>query len=91
MQYVYGASLFGGPVVLTGVQLRADGGAALGGKLVDCEMLMSTAPAPLVAMSSQFALNRGADDFTEVVVFRKGYANWRRGGVAGAKGIITQL
>ena len=36
-------------------------------------------------------LNRGADDFTEVVVFRKGYANWRRGGVAGAKGIITQL
>ena len=34
---------------------------------------------------------RGADDFTEVVVFRKGYANWRRGGAAGAKGIITQL
>ena len=64
VQYVYGASLFGGPVVLTGVQLRADGGAALGGKLVDCEMLMSTAPAPLVAMSSQFALNRGADEAT---------------------------
>ncbi|MGC6487462.1 MAG: hypothetical protein ACON4Z_07445 [Planctomycetota bacterium] len=64
VQYVYGASLFSGPVVLTGVQLRPDGGATTGGKTVDCEMSMSTSPAPIVALSPQFALNRGADAVT---------------------------
>jgi hypothetical protein len=31
------------------------------------------------------ALNRDADDFTELTVFRRGYSNWRRGGVSGAR------
>jgi 5'-nucleotidase len=34
------------------------------------------------------SLNLEADDFTEVTVFRSGYANWRRGGVSGAKSIM---
>ena len=33
------------------------------------------------------ALNNAAEDFTELVVFRKGYSNWRRGGVSGARNI----
>jgi hypothetical protein len=31
------------------------------------------------------ALNRDAEDFTELTVFRRGYSNWRRGGVSGAR------
>ena len=64
VQYVYGASLFSGPVVLTGVQLRPDGGASPVGKLVDCEISLSTAPGPLTGLSAQFAANRGADQLT---------------------------
>ena len=65
VQYVYDASLFSGPVTITGVQLRPDAGGAVSSKLVDCEVSMSTLPQPLVALSQQFAQNRGAD---EVVV-----------------------
>ena len=64
VQYVYDASLFSGPVTITGVQLRPDGGAVLANKTVDCEVSMSTLPRPLVALSSQFSLNRGGDAVT---------------------------
>jgi len=36
------------------------------------------------------SLLQEADDFTEVTVFRSGYANWRRGGVSGAKSIMIR-
>lgn len=36
-------------------------------------------------------LNNTADDFTEISVFRSGYANWRRGGVSGAKRSMNTL
>ena len=38
-------------------------------------------------MMQDSALNNAAEDFTELVVFRKGYSNWRRGGVSGARNI----
>jgi hypothetical protein len=61
-QYVYDAVLFSGPVTITGVQLRLDGGAVTAAKTVDCEISLSTLPHPLVQLSAQFAQNRGADE-----------------------------
>ncbi|MCK5944866.1 MAG: hypothetical protein KAI24_22955 [Planctomycetes bacterium] len=62
VQYVYDAMLFAGPVTITGVQFRLDGGAVVGNKTVDCEISMSTLPTSLVALSPQFAQNRGGDE-----------------------------
>lgn len=62
VQYAYDAVLFSGPVTITGVQFRLDGGAVVGNKTVDCEISMSTLPSPLVALSTQFSQNRGTDE-----------------------------
>lgn len=62
VQYAYDAMLFAGPVTITGVQFRLDGGAVAPNKTVDCEISLSTLPLPLVQLSTQFALNRGADE-----------------------------
>jgi hypothetical protein len=62
VQYVYDATLFAGPVTITGVQFRLDGGAFAGQKVVDCEMSMSTLPSNLIGLSVDFAQNRGVDE-----------------------------
>jgi len=48
------------------------------------------AVATMAAMQDSM-LNNSSEDFTEVSIFRSGYANWRRGGVTGAKGSISSL
>jgi hypothetical protein len=65
VQYAYDAMLFSGPVTITAVSFRIDGGQTAATKLVDCEMRMSTMPVPLVGLGVDFSSNRGAD---EVVV-----------------------
>lgn len=62
VQYAYDAMLFSGPVTITGVQFRLDGGVGAAAKQVDCEMHMSTLPVPLVAFAVDFASNRGSDE-----------------------------
>ena len=62
VQYVYDANLIAAPVTITGVRLRLDGGASSAGKIVDCEVSMSTCPASLLALSTQFEQNRGTDE-----------------------------
>ena len=64
VQYVYDTMLFSGPVAITEVQFRLDGGVTAPNKVVDCEMSMSTLPSALVALSTDFAQNRGADEAT---------------------------
>lgn len=64
VQYVYDTMLFSGPVTITEVQFRLDGGVTAPNKVVDCEMSMSTLPSTLVALSTDFAQNRGADEAT---------------------------
>lgn len=61
VQNVYDAMLFAGPVTITEVQFRLDGGATSSNKVVDCEMSMSTLPVSLVQLSTDFAQNRGSD------------------------------
>lgn len=62
VQYVYDASLFVGPRTITAVSFRLDGGAAAAGKIIDCELRMSTLPVPLVNLAVDFAANRGPDE-----------------------------
>ncbi|HEB54207.1 MAG TPA: hypothetical protein ENI87_13220 [bacterium] len=62
VQYVYDGVLFQGPVTITGLRFRLDGGSTATTKVVDCEMSMSTMPTPLIAMNTDFASNRGADE-----------------------------
>lgn len=62
VQYAYDGSLFAGPVTITSIAFRLDGGATAAPKVVDCELRCSTMPAALVAMSVDFASNRGADE-----------------------------
>ncbi|MFT4512531.1 MAG: hypothetical protein ACI91B_001227 [Planctomycetota bacterium] len=62
VQYVYDAMLFAGPVTISKLQFRLDGGAVASTKIVDCEIMMSTLPSPLVGLSSTFASNRGLDE-----------------------------
>tara|TARA_R110002096_G_scaffold316425_1_gene510936 strand:+ start:4635 stop:5717 length:1083 start_codon:yes stop_codon:yes gene_type:complete len=64
VQYVYDSMLFAGPVTISEVQFRLDGGSVAPAKMVDCEISMSTLPLPLIGMSSTFALNRGGDEQT---------------------------
>src|SRR5690606_29719639 len=61
VQYVYGPMLFAGPVTISEIQFRLDGGAVAGNKIVDCEISMSTLPMPLTGLSATFAQNRGGD------------------------------
>lgn len=62
VQYVYDGSLFVGPVTITAIAFRLDGGAVAAAKIVDCELRLSTLPVPLVALGTDFASNRGADE-----------------------------
>ena len=62
VQCAYDAMLFAGPVTITEVAFRLDGGASASPKAVDCEIRMSTMPSSLVGMSVDFAPNRGADE-----------------------------
>ena len=61
MQCVYDGLLQPQPVTITALALRLDGGATAAGKQVDCEIWMGTAAQPLVALSPDFATNRGPD------------------------------
>ncbi len=62
VQYAWDAMLFSGPVTITAVAFRVDGGAAAVGKTVDCELRMSTLPLALVDFGVDFAAHRGADE-----------------------------
>ncbi len=62
VQCCYDPLLFPGPVTITALALRADGGGALAQKLVDCEIRMSTMPGGLLALGADFAANRGSNE-----------------------------
>jgi hypothetical protein len=62
VQYAYDASLFAQPRTITAIALRLDGDALTGGKVVDCELRMSTLPMPIVNLAVDFASNRGSDE-----------------------------
>jgi hypothetical protein len=62
VQYAYDASLFAGPVTITGVAFRLDGGLTAATKVVDCELRLSTLPVPLVNLAVDFASNRGTNE-----------------------------
>jgi hypothetical protein len=62
VQCAYDAMLFTGPITITQLAFRPDGGSGVAAKLVDCEIRLSTMPLPLVAMDPVFASNRGADE-----------------------------
>lgn len=64
VQYIYDSMLFGGPVTISEIRFRLDGGTVASNKSVDCEILMSTLPTSLVQFSPTFAQNRGADEAT---------------------------
>lgn len=61
MQCVYDGLLQPQPVTITGVAFRLDGGATAASKQVDCEIWLGTAAPALVALSPDFATNRGGD------------------------------
>jgi hypothetical protein len=54
--------LFTGPVTITAVAFRVDGGTAVPAKTVDCELRMSTLPVALVNFGVDFAAHRGVDE-----------------------------
>lgn len=62
VQSAYDPMLFGGPVTITALSFRPDGGLGTAAKIVDCEIRMSTMPLPLIDMAVDFASNRGADE-----------------------------
>jgi hypothetical protein len=62
VQNAYDPMLFAGPTTITALSLRPDGGVAVGAKLVDCEIRLSTMPGPVLALAADFAQNRGADE-----------------------------
>ena len=62
VQCAYDPMLFTGPVTITQLAFRLDGGTAAAQKVVDCEIRMSTMPLSLVTMSVDFAQNRGVDE-----------------------------
>lgn len=62
VQCAYDAMLFAGPVTITQIAFRLDGGAAALQKTIDFEVRMSTMAQTLVGMSPTFAQNRGSDD-----------------------------
>lgn len=62
VQMVYDGMLFPRAGSIRQLAFRLDGGSTAAPKQVECEIRMSTMPAPLVAMSPAFAGNRGADE-----------------------------
>ncbi len=62
VQCAYDPLLFQGPVTITGLALRIDGGAVAAAKVVDCEIRMSTMPGTVLALNADFAQNRGANE-----------------------------
>ncbi|MSR39280.1 MAG: hypothetical protein EXS02_10655 [Planctomycetes bacterium] len=62
VQCAYDRLLFSGPGTITELAFRFDGNVIGAGKIVDCEMRLSTMAVSLVAMSTDFATNRGADE-----------------------------
>lgn len=62
VQCAYDSMLFSGAGTITQLAFRLDANVTGAGKAVDCEVHLSTMPAPLVAMSATYAQNRGADD-----------------------------
>lgn len=62
VQSAYDAALFAGPVTITGMALRLDGGATAAAKTVDAEIRLSTMPGGILNLNVDFALNRGADE-----------------------------
>jgi len=62
LQCAYDGSQLPGPVVITALAVRLDGGAQANAKQVDYELRMSTLPRPLVQLAADFASNRGADE-----------------------------
>jgi hypothetical protein len=62
VQYAYDGGLFAGPVTIASIAFRLDGGAVAPAKVVDCELRLSTSPLPFLALASDFASNRGADE-----------------------------
>lgn len=64
VQNAYDPMLFAGPATITALALRTDGGAAVAGKVVDCEIRMSTMPGSVLALDPDFSRNRGVDETT---------------------------
>lgn len=62
VQSAYDPMLFSGPVTITGMALRIDGGATANSKVVDCELRCSTMPGTVLALNVDFAVNRGLDE-----------------------------
>jgi len=72
VQCFYDAMSFSGPQTITALAFRCDGGDLAGAKTVDCEIRMSTMPGSLLALSADFAQNRGANEL--VVLPRQLYS-----------------
>jgi hypothetical protein len=64
VQSCYDPMLFPGPVTIQSLALRIDGGATAAAKVVDVEIRMSTMPGTVLALSADFAQNRGLDETT---------------------------
>lgn len=62
VQYAWHGALFPGPVTITAIAFRLDGGAFAASKTIDCELRLSTLPVALLAFASDFASNRGANE-----------------------------
>lgn len=62
VQSCYDPLHFSGPVTITSLAFRPEGGLAAVTKPVDCEVRLSTMPGGLLALSADFAGNRGADE-----------------------------
>lgn len=62
VQSCYDPLNFAGPVTITSLAFRTDGGIAANAKAVDCEVRMSTMAGDLLALSADFAANRGNDE-----------------------------
>jgi hypothetical protein len=60
VQFAYDAPLFAGPTTLTAIVFEPDGADA-NEKTIDCELRLSTMPAPAARLAPVFAENRGAD------------------------------
>jgi len=68
-QMAYDGTLFAGPMVVSALGMRLDGGAAVAGKEVELEIRLSTMPWGVANVRSTFLVNRGADE--RVVFDRK--------------------
>lgn len=67
VQMAYDGSLFAGPVVVSDLSFRPDGGAASASKTVDLEVRLSTMPFGVANVRSTFLVNRGPDEIVALV------------------------